>query len=58
MLSGKQLLIAVFAFLVVFCIMIKTSAQPMHMGGGHEGADNIGNILAAGIILSLLQQQG
>lgn len=38
--------------------MNNTTAQPLHIVGGHNEGNNIGNILATGIILPLLQQHG
>lgn len=62
--SGKQMLvciakeIAMVVSLVTVCVMDVTITQPLHMGGGHDGGSNIGDILATKIILSFLQQHG
>ena len=62
MISGKQIFFVYVIFiLMIFCVLNNTFAHPMHIGGGdhhHHGGSGIGNILAAGIILSLLQQHG
>lgn len=58
MLSSKQMLIVILALFLIFCVMNNTSAHTLHIGGGHQGGGGIGNILAAGIVLSLLQQHG
>lgn len=52
------MLIAIFVLFVTVCVMDISTAQPLHMGGGHDGGSSIGHILAAGIVLSLLQQHG
>lgn len=60
MVAVKQFLLAVFVcFLLISFGMDQTSAHPMGMfGGGHHGGGDIGALLAAGIVASLLQHHG
>lgn len=58
MVSAKCLIVALFVSAVLLLSeMPNTSAAPMHLGG-HHGGSAVGSILAAGLVLALLQQQG
>lgn len=59
MASTLKLLIAfVVCLLMVFSCMDITSAHPGGgmFGGGHHGGSDIGALLAAGIVVSMLQR--
>ena len=59
MVAVKQLLVAACMCIAFICFgMDSASAHPMGMfGGGHHGSD-IAPLLAAGIIVSMLQHHG
>ena len=60
MVAVKFLIVAFFAcFLMVFNNIETSEAAPFGgMGGHHGGYGDIGHILAAGLVLSLLQHHG
>lgn len=60
MVAAKYLIVALFAcVLMVFTNFETTEAAPFGGFGGHHGGyGDIGHILAAGLVLSLLQNNG
>lgn len=58
MVAIKQLLFVAFIVcLLMLSEMDVTNAMPM-FGKGHHGDSGLGHLLAAGLVISMLQQQG
>lgn len=54
--TSQILLVLGFCLVMIFSMMESTDAAPFGgFGGGHHGHGDLGTILAAGLVLSLLQ---
>lgn len=61
MVSAKYMVIALFVVaLLSACLLENTDAKPFGgmMGGKGHGGSDIGHLLAAGLVISLLRGQG